>query len=273
MADTTNTPAYDESLNREFSDQFDIIYNNISSNQVPGIDEYEKSVFLTKAQEQIIKAYFEPGTNKLQAGFDGTYRREIDFSMIMGSYSVTGKNRFTEPIFDTRSNSKSIDMPGDALMLLNEVVTVTRNKSTDDINLVVLPIHFEEYNRMMNKPFHRPVKNQAWRVIAGESQFKADLVVGPSDVIKGYKVRYIKRPEPIILVDLANDGLSIQGNSSPSSCKLDPILHSEIIQRGAELAWASYKEPSLSNQLSLNSMSQTEIGVSTPSSDNRRQQQ
>jgi hypothetical protein len=33
----------------EFSNQFDVLYNNITSNQAPGLDEYEKSVFLTKA--------------------------------------------------------------------------------------------------------------------------------------------------------------------------------------------------------------------------------
>ena len=33
----------------EFSNEFDILYNNSMSNAAPGVDEYEKSVFLTKA--------------------------------------------------------------------------------------------------------------------------------------------------------------------------------------------------------------------------------
>lgn len=33
----------------EFNATFDIIYNNLFSNQAPGLDEYEKSVFLTNA--------------------------------------------------------------------------------------------------------------------------------------------------------------------------------------------------------------------------------
>ena len=40
--------------NKEFSYEFDILYNNIMSNQAPGLDDYEKSVFLTKAQENIV---------------------------------------------------------------------------------------------------------------------------------------------------------------------------------------------------------------------------
>ena len=35
--------------NQEFSNEFDILYNNVASNQAPGLDEYEKAVFLTNA--------------------------------------------------------------------------------------------------------------------------------------------------------------------------------------------------------------------------------
>lgn len=35
--------------NKEMSDQFDLLYNNITSNQAPGLNEFDKSVFLTKA--------------------------------------------------------------------------------------------------------------------------------------------------------------------------------------------------------------------------------
>jgi hypothetical protein len=43
----------------EFSREFDILYNNIMSNAAPGIDDYEKSVFLTKAQEEVVTAIYE----------------------------------------------------------------------------------------------------------------------------------------------------------------------------------------------------------------------
>lgn len=71
--------------NLEFSNEFDVLYNSITSNQAPGLDEYEKSVFLTKAQDEIVKSYFNPRSNKTQEGFDGNEKRQIDFSMIMRS--------------------------------------------------------------------------------------------------------------------------------------------------------------------------------------------
>ena len=49
---------------QEFSNEFDVLYNNIMSNAAPGLDEYEKSVFLTKAQNEVLKNYFNPQGNK-----------------------------------------------------------------------------------------------------------------------------------------------------------------------------------------------------------------
>ena len=49
---------------QEFSNEFDDLYNNVMSNSAPGLDEYEKSVFLTKAQDEVIKNYFNPKGNK-----------------------------------------------------------------------------------------------------------------------------------------------------------------------------------------------------------------
>ena len=62
---------------QEFSNEFDVLYNNIMSNQAPGIDDYEKSVFLTKAQLEILKNYFNPKGNKYQEGFDNSRMRVI----------------------------------------------------------------------------------------------------------------------------------------------------------------------------------------------------
>ncbi len=47
--ESTMTEQEIEKLNNEFSSEFDVLYNNITSNQAPGLDDYEKSVFLTKA--------------------------------------------------------------------------------------------------------------------------------------------------------------------------------------------------------------------------------
>jgi len=95
----------------EFDNMFDVLYNNITSNQAPGLNAYEKSVFLTKAQDEIWKNYFNPKSkgNNLQEGFDDNAKRQIDFSMLTSVYKKAASQE--TPLFDMRSNTESIDLP------------------------------------------------------------------------------------------------------------------------------------------------------------------
>lgn len=331
--------------NQEFSDQFDVFYNNITSNQAPGLDEYEKSVFLTRAQDEIIKDYFTPGTNKLGAGFDDTERRQIDFSMLInvvnyraipksdisvsgsaisfidlidldssdnltpGSYltnrtvkngkltiraqrvtvtstdnstvsnlgngilysaggqlyivtdnqwevfknsigsiisSIPGLTAYKDTMFDFRSNSIAVELPDNIMMMLNEQLKVTRKSShastqpSKTVYLQVVPIAYTEYSRLMMKPYKRPNHYQAWRLSnysndSAKGNF-ANLVLGPNDTMDVYMIRYVRRPRAIILEDLEQNGVSLDGQTEYQECELDPILHQEILQRAVELA-------------------------------------
>ena len=233
----------------EWEERFDVEYNNITSNQAPGLNTHEKSVFLTKGQDEILKNYFNPKGNKYQEGFDGNQKRQIDFSAITSvSVMPTAASPLYNPLFDTRDESKSVALPSDVWMIVNERVTVTRNSTS--VGLTVKPVTYEEYDRMMCKPFKRPVRYQAWRLINNDVTNRSDLIVGPKDVITEYRVRYIRRPKPIIIGDL--DGLTIDGyewggaeTPNPAvdgeiygdkPCELDPILYEEILQRAVELA-------------------------------------
>ena len=68
---------------QEFSNEFDVLYNNIMSNQAPGLDEYEKSVFLTKAQLEILKNYLNPKGNKYGHGLYEIYMTQIHLSTLI----------------------------------------------------------------------------------------------------------------------------------------------------------------------------------------------
>lgn len=94
--------------NAEFSNEFDVLYNSITSNQAPGLDVYEKSVFLTKAQDEIVKSYFNPRSNKTQEGFDSNERRQIDFSMIMRSIVYETIEFIQQRIDDHPDNEKIV---------------------------------------------------------------------------------------------------------------------------------------------------------------------
>ena len=46
--------------NQEFDKEFDILYDNIASNGAPGLNKYEKSVLLTRAQDEIVRENYSP---------------------------------------------------------------------------------------------------------------------------------------------------------------------------------------------------------------------
>ena len=257
---------------QEFDYQFDVLYNNITSNQAPGLDAYEKSVFLTKAQDEIIKNYFLRQSNPKQAGFDNNQKRQADFSNIIkyelfdGVYDASlNPNGFDTKKYVFQNNAVAIHFPADLLLVLNEYVTVTRG------NLVVKQIALDEYDRLIAKPFKYPTKNQAWRLIT--SPGTVDIVVGPNDTINSYKIRYIKKPHPII-VDVLGTGLTIDGYTFTNTdtpnppvakvvykdkpCELDEILHEEILQRAVELAKISWANGNDNTQLLVQAGSRSE---------------
>lgn len=225
----------------EMDNIFDVLYNNITSNQAPGLNAYEKSVFLTKAQDEILKNYFNPKSkgNNTQEGFDGSVKRQVDFSMLT-TVETSDSSKFGTSLFDGRTNTRSVNLPTKMMYAINEMVEVTRGTEANKVLLQVVPIKFDEYSRLMCKPYKRPLKYQAWRLTNNDTVNKADIIVGPSDTLSKYTIRYVRRPNPVIISDL--DGLTIEGKSTTTECELDPILHEEILQRAVELAkvaWTS----------------------------------
>lgn len=224
----------------EFSDEFDVLYNNIMSNAAPGLNEYEKSVFLTKAQEEIVKNHFNPNGNKYKEGIDDSPKRQIDFSELI-KIGVGIPKTESSVIFDNRE--KIYKLPEDVFIIINESV-----KTNNGVKQVI-PISYTEYTRLMSKPFKRPLKYQAWRLITTpEDSITVGLIVGSNETIESYKIRYVKRPVPIITTDLSDDfgDVSINGLTTISECELNPIIHSEILQRAVELAKIAYTGDSAS---------------------------
>ena len=211
----------------EFSDQFDVLYNNITSNQAAGLNEYEKSLFLTKAEKEIVKNYFTANSkgNNLQQGFDDSAKRQADFSVLMKTGTCSSVGSGVSKIDD---RSTLYNYPNDVFVIVNETVKVgTAYKQ-------VIPLRYDEYTRLMSKPFKRPLKNQVWRLmnsgtVNGSVATKtAEIIAGPGDTISSYSVRYVRTPKPIIVGNL--DGLTIDGVSDVSEvCEIDPILHEDIL--------------------------------------------
>lgn len=218
----------------EFRDQFNVLYNNIMSNAAPGLNSYEVSVFLTKAQDEIIKNYFNPKGNKYQEGFDGSAKRQVDFSSLVCVYQAT------QPIAEGGYDPRGIiyKLPEDCMIIISEFLI------TDNGYRQIVPVTYDQYVELMSKPYKQPLKFQAWRLIADSDMIiNVEIIKNPSDEIQEYRVRYIRKPQPIIVEDLTDDDgnhITVDGRWERTECELNPILHQEILQRAVELAKSAY---------------------------------
>lgn len=247
----------------ELSDRFDILYNSIMSNAAPGLNEYEKSVFLTKAQSEIIKNYFNPNGNKYKEGFDQSPKRQIDFSMLMRSKKLVANETST---YDLRGTSYTY--PDDVLLIVNESLLILDGNNKVTGIRQVIPITYDTYTRVMSKPFKEPLKNQAWRLITGVDNNESTAEIIPNNVdrkaaSRQYQIRYVKKPRPIIVADLDQTvgDVTIEGEYHAQTSELDPSIHEEILQRAVELAKASYAsdqsgQAQLQNQITVGQRSE-----------------
>ena len=222
----------------EWNLAFDLFWNNIASDKAPGLEKYEKSVFLTQAQEEIVLEHFSARSNALQEGIDDSTRRQADFSILIRSAELDTVNHDPDGAFRPSSRSKYYLFPADALLVLNEEVTDGSNYYS------VVPLSHEEYARLMMKPYKYPPKGQVWRLLTSyvSSPRKlpvVELIGRFSSDSPHYRMRYVKRPQPIVLADLPS-GLSVNGSSTVATCMLPEHLHDEILQRAIMLAKISW---------------------------------
>lgn len=221
--------------NQEFDLGFDLLWNNIMSNTAPGLNSYEKSMFLTKAQDELLKNYFNPKGNKYLEGIDDSRKRELDFSVLVSVYEENN----SIPDIGYSNNGFSFSLPNDIFFLLNESCEVVDNNEKT-INLTVMPISAPEYTRLMNKPFKAPYKWQCWRLFTqSEEGSNVELIPGYGIKSCKYRIRYIRYPSPIILQDLP-EPLEIGGIRVETSCELNKEIHQDILQRAVELAKMAY---------------------------------
>ena len=250
---------------QEFSNTFDTLLNSYNSQGMFGeqasrgeivLDEYEKSVLLTQAQDIIVKQYFEGGG--VNGGFDDSARRQVDFSNLITVEEITKEENPVLTPYDERSliykTPATVTGKAKVLYILNEKIVVSTTSGqpavTTKRQYVVVPINYKEYDRQMSKAYAQPLKKQAWRLFQDGGTSALDLYseIIPvensitSGEIPKYKIRYIRRPQPIILTNLdfvTQADLEIDGLKTVSECELNPIVHMDILNKAVELAYTT----------------------------------
>lgn len=215
---------------KEFSAEFDVLLNSYSPTQQSlNLDEYEKSVFLTSAQEQVIIGLYN-GTLKGE-GVENTeeLRRYLD-NLVETSFPT----EITATKEGLEQNSKFYQLPDNLLFITYESVDLTEGMDCADTKtILVKPVKQDEYNIIKNNPFKGASKRRVLRLDCGNNS--VELI--SKYLIDNYHIRYIKKPSPIILIQL-EDTLSIDGETKVTECTLHPALHRLILKMAVQLAAA-----------------------------------
>lgn len=228
----------------EINSEFDVLYNNISSGAAPNLNAYEKSLFLTKAQDELIRMYYS-GKNSHYNSFesDEEVRRYLDTLITSGEYNLNNPQSYGT------FNDYIVNKPKDLMYVIRETATDASKGCLNGSIMSVIPITHEDLNNVLNDPFKRPNER---KIIRYDDTFSGNVVFHllSKSSISNYKITYLKKPTPIILIDLRtfnNDPdseeseFTINGLFLPSeNLNIPDVLQHKIIARAVELAKTTY---------------------------------
>lgn len=220
--------------NKEFSEGFDTMIAAYASSQgalygLLSFDEYEKSIFLTRAQEEVVKSLYTDSFEKTEA-----IRRQLDELV-----DTTNIDLDTEELNsgdDLYHTIKELDLPDLWFIVMEQAISGDSDKKCENqILMDIVPVTHDEYIKVVKNPFRGPSKKRVLRLDVGEKR----IHLVSKFPLRTYIIHYLQKPCPIVLVDLEDDGLSIEGAIHESECRLSSSIHQEILARAVQLAIAS----------------------------------
>lgn len=213
---------------QELSSLFDTLLQPYITKDVLGeqntlaFDEYEKSIFLTKAQEQIVLELYQ----ELEQSEED--RKYLSNLIKTGNYVPVGEQ--DENLINNNFKSYKVEIEDSILFMIYEQCTLSDENNCINNKIVsVVPTIHDDLDKVLKNPFKSPNNR---KVIRLDFDNKIELISKYN--ISNYKVRYLKRPNPIILVTL--EDLNIDKKQEVSNGETNPILHERIVQRAVQLA-------------------------------------
>lgn len=213
---------------QELSNLFDTLLQPYITKDVSGeqntlaFDEYEKSIFLTKAQEQIVLELYQ----ELEQSEEN--RKYLSNLIKTGNYIPVGEQDNT--LINNTFKSYKVEIEDSVLFMIYEQCTLSdENNCINDRIISVVPTIHDDLDKVLKNPFKSPNNR---KVIRLDFDNKIELISKYN--VSNYKIRYLKKPNPIILVKL--EDLNIDKKQEVSNGETNPILHERIVQRAVQLA-------------------------------------
>lgn len=245
---------------REMSDLIDVKLNSYNVDRTFGypptditLDEYEKSLFLTEAQNELVQcAYQARQSTKSDAltvfaeGFENSeFNRKIlqplirdasisiggyQSSPLLGSESIEYFNLYQD--LNNQLHVYTIQFNESPLAIVYEGALLSGDACSGLSTAQVIPTSLDELHKILNNPFKQPNNKRILRLdIANNS---VQLVT--NQIVADYVCRYLSKPSPIITTTLPSD-LAIEGYNITTDCELNSITHNAIVDAAIEIAY------------------------------------
>ncbi len=234
----------------EFNNEFDILYDSIVSLGAPDLDKYEKSVFLTKAQLELVKEVNGP-INKYGTSFEGSDKRRADMRELIKNATIVP----TKKSDGLDKDSYTAQLPDDCFLIKFESALYPVGGCDEKALIEIVPIKYDEYHKQKRNPFRQPDHQNGFRLDIASNDTGKNVELISSKAIDTYQIRYVQYPTPIVLTDLdwvsSSETLSVDGVEVRTECKLDQEFHREILDRAVQLAMLAYKGEALPSKVQL----------------------
>ncbi len=239
----------------EFDDEFRLNYQYAGGNSAPGFNAYARSLFLTRAQEELVKDAFDPTSNNKNKGFEQNETRRRQLSNLVKQFIFYPSIAVPYDLnlnIDNNSLLYTAASELNVLRIIHEHIVVDPTICKKN-TLPVVPITHDEYNDLKNNPFRRPGIERAWRIDQGTIDDSNNYLEIVADIpYIRYVLRYVRRPRPIIVADLtsiSNASYSIEGQTTVQTSEINEAFHPEIVTRAVTNALESVGDPRLQMHL------------------------
>jgi hypothetical protein len=227
---------------QEFSNRFDTQLNSFSNAESITLDEYEKSVFLTQAQEDVALGLYT-GKNVYGESFEQTeeLRRylapiveEATLSATTNSSGMPLSSKDTHAFF-TLPDGSNEGQPA-VWFITFETIKISSDDCLNGTSIEVVPVRQDEYHKIKKNPFRGANSHRALRLDLSDNVVEIiSKYAIPTE--NSYYIRYLRKLKPIVLVNL--EDMDIQGEHNETPCELPDILHQKILDRAVLLALQS----------------------------------
>ena len=224
----------------ELSTQFDVLadsYRRIKDfdrkDAIDSLDfnEFDKSCFLTDAQEDLIREYYSG--RGISDAFEETEETRRALAELVIHEEITVSDADASSVLT--NHSYVFDLPSDLWYIVYEgaVLNLEGSDACEEAlngigeGAVIIPARYDELHYLLNNPFRGPKGNRVLRLDKSGNQVE---LISISHPVAKYVIRYITQPSPIILVDLP-ETLNIRGENTATECQLPTQLHQVILER------------------------------------------